>query len=143
MQPSVPVSNPPPAVAAPIPTVQRTPPAAANPAPILWDQAKSLVAAGQAVLVDVRHPSVFAAGHIPGAMSLPETSSPEQFTAFLKNYPTNLMLIVYCSSISCSQSARVATNLVTQYRWPSVKYMTGGYLEYQQDQARNPSGTTP
>lgn len=114
-----------------------------NPAPIQWYQAKSLVAAGQAVLVDVRHPSVFAAGHIPGAISLPETSSPAQFTAFLSHYPTNLTLILYCSSISCSQSARVATNLVTQYQWPSVKYMTGGYLEYQQDQARNPSGTSP
>jgi rhodanese-related sulfurtransferase len=120
-----------------------TPPAALNPAPIHWLQAKPLVATGQAVLVDVRAKGMYDAGHIPDAISLPETSSPEEFTAFLNQHPTNHTLIVYCSSISCSQSARVASRLVTQYQRPSVKYMTGGYLEYQQEQAKNPAGTTP
>lgn len=120
-----------------------TPPAGLNPAPIHWVQAKPLVAAGQAVLVDVRAKGVYDAGHIPEAISLPETSSPEEFAAFLNQHPTNLTLIVYCSSTSCSQSARVAGRLVTQYQRPSVKYMTGGYLEYQQEQAKNPGGTTP
>lgn len=98
-----------------------------------------MVEAGQAILVDVRHKSLYDAGHIPGAVSLPESSSPAEFTAFLDRHPTNLALIVYCSSISCSQSARVATRFVTQYQRPSVKYMTGGYQEYQQAQLANPA----
>jgi len=116
---------------------------APNPAPTHWQAVKALVAAGRAVLVDVRHKSMYDAGHIPGAISLPEASSPEEFTAFLNQHPTNLTLIVYCSSVSCSQSARVANRLVTQFQRPSVQYMTGGYLEYQQDQARRPAETTP
>lgn len=123
-----------------------TPPsgAAQNPAAIHWAQAKPLVASGQAVLVDVRHKSMFDAGHIPGAISLPETSTPEEFTTFLNQNPTNLTIIVYCSSTSCSQSARVAGRLVTQYQRPSVKYMTGGYMEYQQTELANqPAQPTP
>ena len=89
------------------------------------------------MLVDVRHKAMYDAGHIPRAISLPETSSPEEFTTFLNQHPTNLTLIVYCSSTSCSQSARVAGRLVTQFHRPSVKYMTGGYLEYQQAELAN------
>ena len=92
---------------------------------------------GQGILVDVRHKAMYDAGHIPGAISLPETSTPEEFTAFLNQQPTNLTLIVYCSSTSCSQSARVAGRLATQYQRPSVKYMTGGYMEYQQAELAN------
>lgn len=115
-----------------------------NPTVIHWAQAKPLVAAGQAVLVDVRHKAMYDAGHIPGAVSLPETSPPEAFTDLLEQHPTNLTLIVYCSSTSCSQSARVATRLVTQFKRPSVKYMTGGYMEYQQAELANqPTPPTP
>ena len=110
-----------------------------NPAPIHWPEAKELVAKGRAMLVDVRHAAMFDAGHIPGAISLPETSPPEEFKMFLSTQPTNLTVIVYCSSTSCSQSARVANRLVNEFRWPSVRYMTGGYLEYQQTELAKPA----
>ena len=105
-----------------------------NPASIHWREAKPLVASGQALLVDVRLAAVYDAGHIPDAISLPETSKNEEVDEFLKQVPTNLTLIVYCSSTSCSQSKRVADRLVGYHKWPSVKYMTGGYLEYQQEE---------
>lgn len=105
-----------------------------NPAPIHWREAKPLVAAGHAVLVDVRARPNYDAGHIPDAVSLPETSSSAEFAAFLKLLPANLTLIVYCSSTSCSQSLRVANRLVAEFHHPSVKYMTGGYMEYQQEE---------
>jgi len=132
--PVAPAVTPPPAAP---PAVAVVPPAVQNPVATHWAEAKPLVASGQAVLVDVRHKSMYDAGHIPGAISLPETSTPEEFTAFLNQYPTNLTIIVYCSSTSCSQSARVAGRLVTQYQRPSVKYMTGGYMEYQQAELAN------
>lgn len=105
---------------------------AANPSPIHWPEAKALAAARRAVLVDVRAKAMFDAGHIPGAISLPELSAPDEFRTFLSQQPTNLVVIVYCSSTSCSQSARVANRLVLEFHWPAVRYMTGGYLEYQQ-----------
>ena len=105
-----------------------------NPAPIHWREAKPLVAAGSALLVDVRLAAMYDAGHIPDAVSLPETSTNEEIKAFLNLVPTNLTLIAYCSSTSCSQSMRVAKRLMTEFQFPSVKYMTGGYQEYQQEE---------
>jgi rhodanese-related sulfurtransferase len=114
-----------------------------NPASIHWPEAKALAADGRAVLVDVRHKSMYDAGHIPGAISLPEMSPPADFTAFLSQQPTNLTVIVYCSSTSCSQSLRVANRLVAEFRWASVRYMTGGYMEYQQAELAKPTPTPP
>lgn len=134
---SVPTVAPPPARPAtnPVPlAVASTAQTNLNPAPIHWREAKLLVASGQALLVDVRPAPVYDAGHIPDAISLPESSSAEIVNAFLKQVPTNLTLIVYCSSTSCSQSKRVADRLVGMHKWASVKYMTGGYLEYQQEE---------
>jgi rhodanese-related sulfurtransferase len=125
------------------PVVVATAPAVPNPAPIHWPEAKALVAANQAVLVDVRHKAMYDAGHIPGAFSVPEMSPPEGFKAFLESQATNTTLIVYCSSTSCSQSARVATRLVNEFRWPAVRYMTGGYLEYQQAELNPPAAPPP
>lgn len=118
-------------------------PAAAitNPTAIHWPEAKALATEGRAVLVDVRHKSMYDAGHIPGAISLPEMSPPEEFKTFLSQQATNTILIVYCSSTSCSQSARVATRLVNEFHWPAVRFMTGGYLEYQQAELANPAPT--
>jgi rhodanese-related sulfurtransferase len=110
-----------------------------NPSPIHWPEAKALAAEGRAVLMDVRHKSMFDAGHIPGAISLPEHSPPQEFTAFLARQPTNVVLVVYCSSTSCSQSARVANRLVNEFHWPSVRYMTGGYREYQEAELTRPA----
>lgn len=140
LTPSSPAAPP---LPAPTPAVvtSTTSPTDQNPAAIHWAQAKPLVDAGQAVLVDVRAKGMYDAGHIPSAISLPETSSPEEFTAFLNQHPTSITLILYCSSTSCSQSARVAGRLVTQFQRPSVKYMTGGYMEYQQLQASQPPAT--
>jgi rhodanese-related sulfurtransferase len=120
------LSNPP-------PTVTVTP-APTNPAAIHWREAKPLVAAGLALLLDVRLAPVYDAGHIPDAISLPEASTAEMINAFLEKVPTNLTLIVYCSSTTCSQSKRVADRLVGIHKWGAVKYMTGGYLEYQQEE---------
>jgi rhodanese-related sulfurtransferase len=134
----------------PVPTEQTqsvaalTPPVAElNPAPTHWPEVKTWVAEGRAVLVDVRHTPMFQAGHIPGAISLPEISPPEAFRSFLDQQPTNLIVVVYCSSTSCSQSARVANRLVHEFKWPKVRYMTGGYQEYQQAVLAQPAPTTP
>jgi rhodanese-related sulfurtransferase len=137
--PSVrPATNP--APVAVVPAVQTN----LNPAPIHWREAKPLVAAGQGLLVDVRARPMYDAGHIPDAVSVPETSSSAEIAAFLKLLPTNMTLIVYCSSTSCSQSLRVANRLVAEFHHPSVKYMTGGYMEYQQEElARSQQPANP
>jgi rhodanese-related sulfurtransferase len=132
-----------PGITNPVKPVAPPPPAPANPTPIHWVEAKALAAEGRGVLVDVRHKGMFDAGHIPGAIALPENSPPEEFRTFLSKQATNVVLIVYCSSTSCSQSARVATRLVTEFHWPAVRYMTGGYQEYQQLELAKPAPPSP
>lgn len=134
----------------PVPVVQpqnvaaaTSPAAELNPGPTHWPEVKAWMAEGRAVLVDVRHTPMFQAGHIPGAISLPEISPPDAFRSFLDQQPTNLIVVVYCSSTSCSQSARVANRLVHEFKWPKVRYMTGGYQEYQQAELAKPAPTTP
>jgi len=136
--PANPTKPPPPP--AQVPAVAQT---NSNPAPIHWTQAKAVVASGRAILVDVRPRAAYDAGHIPEAISIPETTSPAEFSAFLKQLPNTLTLIVYCSSTSCSQSQRVAKRLVQEFHWPSVKYMTGGYQEYQREELAKPKNQSP
>jgi rhodanese-related sulfurtransferase len=131
--PPIVISNLPP-LPAPVTAVVPT-----NPAPMHWRDAKPLAAGGHAGCWWMCAPRpVYDAGHIPDAVSLPETSSPAEFAAFLKLLPANTTLIVYCASTSCSQSRRVAERLVTEFHFAPVKYMTGGYQEYQQEELAKP-----
>ena len=97
-----------------------------------WAKSKPLVTTGKAVLVDARPKPVYEAGHIPSAVSLPEASTIEEFKAFQTEHGTNSHVIVYCSSTSCSISARVANRLVHEFNFREVEFMTGGYQEWQQ-----------
>jgi rhodanese-related sulfurtransferase len=97
-----------------------------------WPQVKPLLAAGQIVLVDARPVSTYEAGHIPGAISLPVTGNPEDFSAFRAQHPTSAHIVVYCSSTSCSLSKQLADKLIAEFGYQKVEYMTGGYQEWQQ-----------
>ncbi|HXJ61343.1 MAG TPA: rhodanese-like domain-containing protein [Verrucomicrobiae bacterium] len=105
---------------------------APNPSPTTWALTKPLLAAGQVVLVDARSVPTFKAGHIPGAVNLPESSAKAgDYLAFRTKYGTDVPVVVYCSSITCSVSKRVALKLVTEYGCRNVRYMTGGFQEWQ------------
>ncbi len=58
------------------------------------DEAMKLVKAGKAVYVDVRSKDSFDAGHIKGAISIPES---EIIGPRLKNVPPSKMIITYCA----------------------------------------------
>ena len=97
-----------------------------------WAQTKPLAEAGKAILIDARPKAAYDAGHIPGAISLPEHSPVEEFAALQKKYPADAHLVVYCSSTSCSISKRVADKITQEYGFTNVSFMTGGYQEWQQ-----------
>jgi rhodanese-related sulfurtransferase len=132
-QVSVQNGSPNPAVASPVNPSPATVPAqsGAVSTPMSWVEAKPLVSAGQVVLIDARPKPSYEAGHIPGAISFPESSSPEEFANFRKQYGTNTQLVVYCASASCSLSKRLADKLVQEFGYTSVRYITGGYQEWQ------------
>jgi rhodanese-related sulfurtransferase len=116
-----------------------------------WTEVKSLVESGKVVLVDVRSRSKYEAGHIPGAISVPysrpgqnfgplqsgESSAflGREFSAFRQHYPVDTAIVLYCDSASCSLSKEVATKLIEEYGYADVRYIPGGYQEWQQFQA--------
>lgn len=73
------------------------------------------------VLLDVRGPGQFAAGHIPGAHNLPHGKI---ITAKLAQYPAETVFVTYCAGPHCNGAARAAIRLARLGR--PVKVMPGG-----------------
>jgi len=73
------------------------------------------------VLLDVRGPHAYAAGHLPGALNLPHA----RITARnLELYPEDTLFVVYCNGPHCNGADRAALNLAKLGR--RVKKMIGG-----------------
>ena len=73
------------------------------------------------VLVDVRGAGGFAAGHVPGALSLPHAELTE---AQLESFPAETVFVVYCAGPHCNGADRAAVRLARLGR--PVKKMIGG-----------------
>jgi len=73
------------------------------------------------VLLDVRSPQAYAAGHVAGAVHLPHA----RITARnLAAYPEDTLFVVYCNGPHCNGADRAALNLAKLGR--RVKKMIGG-----------------
>jgi len=73
------------------------------------------------VLLDVRGPQLFAAGHVPGAVNLPHRRINERNLA---GFPAGALFVVYCSGPHCNGADRAALRLARLDR--KVKKMIGG-----------------
>ncbi|TWB24667.1 rhodanese-related sulfurtransferase [Nitrospirillum amazonense] len=73
------------------------------------------------VLVDVRTPAMYAAGHVPGAVNIPTRQLSE---ARLADYPADTLFVVYCAGPHCNGSTKAALKLAKMGR--PVKEMIGG-----------------
>ena len=87
-----------------------------------WDVNEALrrKAAGFVVL-DVRSPTLFGAGHVPGAVNLPHARIIERN---LDTFPKDTLFVVYCSGPHCNGADRAALRLARLGR--PVKKMIGG-----------------
>jgi rhodanese-related sulfurtransferase len=78
---------------------------------------------GDVVMVDVRLPSDFRAGHIPGAINLPKGRWENA-----KGLSKDKLHVLYCYSQTCHLAAEAAVELLKQgYR---VQEMEGGYATW-------------
>lgn len=87
---------------------------------------------GEAVVVDVRFPSDYAAGHVPGAINLPKGKwqNPKGLRKGATHY-------LYCYDQTCHLAAEAALDLVRQgYRVVEVE---GGFERWQQKGFRSES----
>ena len=73
------------------------------------------------VLLDVRSPQLYAAGHLPGAVNLPHGRINERNLA---PYPLDTLFVVYCGGPHCNGADRAAVRLARLGR--KVKKMIGG-----------------
>ncbi|MBI5255013.1 MAG: rhodanese-like domain-containing protein [Burkholderiales bacterium] len=73
------------------------------------------------VLLDVRSHEMYAAGHVPGAVSLPHGKIVESKMA---EYPADTLFVTYCAGPHCNGAFRGAVRLARLGR--PVKVMPGG-----------------
>ncbi|HEY6866757.1 MAG TPA: rhodanese-like domain-containing protein [Candidatus Eisenbacteria bacterium] len=73
------------------------------------------------VVLDVRSPASYAAGHVPGAVNLPHGRIVERA---LEPFPADTLFVVYCSGPHCNGADRGALRLARLGR--KAKKMIGG-----------------
>ena len=73
------------------------------------------------VVLDVRAPALFAAGHVPGAVNLPHGKIIERKLA---DWPADILFVVYCAGPHCNGACKAAVRLARLGR--PVKLMIGG-----------------
>lgn len=87
-----------------------------------WDTHSALTSSQPGfVLLDMRSPALFAAGHIRGAVNLPHG----KITAGrMADWPADTLFVTYCAGPHCNGAARGALRLAKLGR--PVKIMAGG-----------------
>ncbi|MDS0860208.1 rhodanese-like domain-containing protein [Burkholderia pseudomultivorans] len=87
-----------------------------------WDVHDALASgAPDFVLLDVRGPDQYAAGHVPGALNLPRRKI---VAGKLADCPADTLFVVYCAGPHCNGATRAAIGLARLGR--PVKLMIGG-----------------
>lgn len=86
-----------------------------------WDVHEALAQGADFVLLDVRSPALFAAGHVPGAVNLPHGKI---IASKLAQWPPETIFVTYCAGPHCNGAARGAIRLAELGR--PVKIMAGG-----------------
>lgn len=80
------------------------------------------------IILDVRSPESFAAGHLPEAVNLPYGRINERNLA---GYPVETLFVVYCSGPHCNGADRAAVRLARLGRF--VKKMIGGIAGWKDE----------
>jgi rhodanese-related sulfurtransferase len=99
------------------------------PQPTVGHEVQLLLQQG-ALAVDARSPEAFAAGHLPGARSLPLSEIEELLDAFRREVATDRPLIVYCSGYGCPDSFDLGLLLLAA-GYTEVYAYEGGFPEWR------------
>lgn len=86
-----------------------------------WDVYDAMSKTADFVLLDVRSPTIYAKGHVPGAINLPYGKIVE---SKLTQWPKDTLFVTYCSGPHCNAAAHGALRLARLGR--PVKIMAGG-----------------
>lgn len=86
-----------------------------------WDVHHALETGADFVLLDVRNPTLYAQGHVPGAINLPHGKITARKMA---EWSDGTVFVTYCAGPHCNGAARGALRLAELGR--PVKLMAGG-----------------
>ncbi len=104
---------------------------AAAPAPSRLDLAQIRAKYPNALWVDARPAADFAAGHVPGAVSLNEEAWDAGFADLIEKWDADRPLIVYCGGTRCHASESVARRLRRELGFENVHVLHGGWTAWQ------------
>jgi rhodanese-related sulfurtransferase len=76
------------------------------------------------LLIDVREPDEYAAGHLPGAMSIPRGLLEFRLSAAPELQPRDLKIVVYCKT---GGRAALAACALHEMGYVSVQSLAGGF----------------
>ncbi len=94
-----------------------------------WDVHASLEqGADDFVVLDVRSPGAYAAGHVKGALNMPHRSITERV---LSAFPPDTLFVVYCDGPHCNGADRAALRIAQLGR--AVKKMIGGVTGWKDE----------
>jgi rhodanese-related sulfurtransferase len=109
--------------------------------PLSWARTAQWRTELGAVLVDARSAREYAAGHVPGAISLPRDSAPEQYAAFAQRFGPDRPVVVYGGHRGDVNAFLTARKLLREYGFQATRFTNEGYQEWlakQDEQARQP-----
>ncbi len=93
--------------------------------PVTFTDFDEMSRAGQVVLVDVRPPSEFAAGHVEGAVNIPVAD----LAARMTELPPDANVVAYCRGPYCVMAATAVTRL-RESGYHAVR-LDGGYPQWR------------
>ncbi len=101
-----------------------------TPLPLGLMQVKELFDRREALFVDARDATAFAAGHIKGAVSLPVGEAETRLPLFIATVPPAATLVAYCNGYDCHDSRDLGVRLMRAgYR--VVYIFEGGVPEWR------------
>lgn len=95
---------------------------------ISLDEAADLLTQEGTCFIDSRSPSLYQAGHIPGALNLPYEDFEKIFHPGL--IPTSQNIVVYCEGGDCLSSVALAQKLV-EHGYPKIRVILEGWQGWQ------------
>ena len=104
-----------------------------------WDTHESLrQKAADFVVLDVRGPDLYRAGHVPGAINIPHGKITERR---MSEWGEDMLFVVYCAGPHCNGANKAAVRLSRLGR--PVKEMIGGITGWLDEGFRLAEGTEP
>jgi rhodanese-related sulfurtransferase len=89
-------------------------------------EAKKLYDTGKYVFVDARPAEMFMEGRVKGAVSFPVNEFDIMIEDFIRKYPVNTSMILYCSGRECEDSHNLG-NMLKEMGYSDIQVMIDGY----------------